>query len=132
MAKTFHAETGELEHGIECTEENGVMAIVTSTKGKKVHLKFCRQHPPKRINALTLLDGELNGNTIQNEHSKSNVILVHVIGAKEIQTNSSGVDIRGKEIALVQLIPGTSVFVHTKNGVIQLRFDRGQLIKMAA
>jgi hypothetical protein len=132
MAKTFNASTGEMEHGIEFTEKNGVMAIVTSNKGKILHLRFCSQHPPKRVNALTLLDGELYGTTIRNEHPKSNVILVHILGAKDILPNSNDVIIHGKEIALVQLAPGTSVVVHTKDGKFQLIFDRGQLIKRAA
>ncbi len=96
MAKTFHAATGEMEHGIEFTEENGVKAVVAISKGKKLNLKFCSKYPPKRVNALTLLDGELYGNTIRNESSKSNVIMVQIIGANEIKPNSSDVIIHSR------------------------------------
>lgn len=132
MAKTFHVATGDLEHGIEFNEENGFKAVLTMSKGKRFHIRFCSTRPPRRINALTLLDGEIRNGTICNESSDSNIILVHIVGAKEIKPNSSNVIIHGNEIALVQLVPGTGVTVHGKDKKFFLSFERGQLVRKAA
>lgn len=128
---TFDAGNGELDHGIEFDEEHGSKWVPVLNKRSKRKIFFCKQHPPKRINALTLLCGELHAETIRTART-GDVALIHVHKAKKIIPNHSEVIIHGNEVALVQLIPDTSIEVHNEEGRIRLSFKNGQIIKEAA
>ncbi len=127
---TFDANNDELEHGIEFHEEGGKRSVPTIKNGTKRHIHFCSEHPPKRVNALTLLCGQLRKERIQKAED-GDIALIHVHNSKNI-IPIGDVIILGQELALVQLIPGTGIIIQAKTGSVRITFKNGQLFKEAA
>jgi hypothetical protein len=127
---TFDASKNELEHGIEFCEERGKRSVPTIKNGSKRHINFCSEYPPKRVNALTLLCGQLYDERIR-KAKDGDVALIHVHHSQKIIPIGE-VIILGQELALVQLIPGTGILVQAKNGSVRITFKNGQLFKEAA
>jgi hypothetical protein len=125
---TFDAGSGDLDHGIEFGEEQGNKWIPVHNNGARRKINFCREHPPKRINALTLLCGELHKETVQRART-GDVALIHVHKARKIIPNHPEVVVHGKEVALVQLIPNTGIEIHSGEGRTRLIFRNGQIFK---